>query len=562
MDGVLFDYAEELSENYGLLICCFDGFTPDAVGGSELSIDQVHIIGTDEFVIVNNSYSSTITYTFQVAKFDGNCQVEEITADEYSQMNRWLNRKEDHKLKFDADSYANIYWIGRFNCKPIKINSKIYGIEVQSEVADMALRSITLNNLNNAIEARVKGVKFVAPDAIKVTDGLGHETVYVIPLSSTTDKGLMSAADKTKLDGIAEGAQVNILEGVKVDGTDLTVTNKKVNIDLNTPLSSIKTDIDNLEAAVESLQSGAQTYSITKVTDGISDTNVKEQYKLVDKDGVAVGDPINVYKDSSLKEVALADQELRFTYILADGSENTVGVDVSKFLAESEFSDGLQVINHIVSVKKDSTSEDFLTVGADGIKVSGITTAINNAVKDEADRAKAAEQANADAIVAEQTRAEGVESGLRTDLGNTTDKANAAGSAFARIAKIVADLTGLIGDGSGSIAEQIASAVSTLKGDVKDLDTLGKIEKALNTEIARAEGEEQKNAQNITNNKNTIDAYTINGKAISTSPTLVSSDVTLGNSYVPVSGGSISGVATTIAEAINLLDSALVWYEA
>ena len=83
-----------------------------------------------------------------------------------------------------------------------------------------------------------------------------------------------------------------------------------------------------------------------------------------------------------------------------------------------------------------------------------------------------------------------------------------------------------------------------------------------NEEIERAKGEEQTNAQNITSNKNTIDAYTINGKAISTNPTLVSSDVALGNSYVPVSGGSISGVSTTIAEAINLLDSALVWYEA
>lgn len=424
------------------------------------------------------------------------------------------------------------------------------------------LGSDTLDDLNNAIKARVQGVEFVAPDTIKVTDGLGHETIYVIPLSSTTDKGLMSAADKAKLDGIAEGAQVNVLEGVQVDGVDLSVTNKKVNIDLNTPLSSIKTDIDNLEAAVGDLQKNAQTYSITKVTEGISDTNVKEQYKLIDKDGVAVGSPINIYKDSSLKGVALVDQELQFTYILADGSENTVGVDVSKFLAESEFSDGLQVINHIVSVKKDSTSEDFLTVGADGIKVSGVNTAITNAVKDEADRAKAAEQANAAAIVAEQTRAEGVESGLRTDLGNKTDEANADGSAFARIAKIVADLTGLIGDGSGSISDQIAGAVSTLKGDVKDLDTLGKIEKALNAEIARAKGEEQTNAQNITSNKNTIDAYTINGKAISTNPTLVSSDVALGSSYVPVSGGSISGVATTIAEAINLLDSALVWYEA
>ena len=424
------------------------------------------------------------------------------------------------------------------------------------------LGSDTLGNLNNAINARVKGVEFVAPDTIKVTDGLGKETLYTIPLSSTTSKGLMSATDKAKLDGIAEGAQVNILEGVQVDGVDLSVTGKKVNINLNTPLSSIKTDIDNLEAAVESLQGSAQTYSITKVTDGISDTNVKEQYKLVDKDGVAIGSPINIYKDSSLKGVALVDQELRFTYILADGSENTVGVDVSKFLAESEFSDGLQVIDHVVSVKKDSTSEDFLTVGADGIKVSGVNTAITNAVKDEADRAKAAEQANAAAIVAEQTRAEGVEGGLRIDLGNKADEASATGSAFARIAKIVADLTGLTGDGSGSISDQIAGAVSTLKGDVKTLDTLGKIEKALNKEIVRAKGEEKTNAQNITNNKNTIDAYTINGKAISTNPTLVSSDVALGNSYVPVSGGSISGDATTIAEAINLLDSALVWYEA
>lgn len=39
--------------------------------------------------------------------------------------------------------------------------------------------------------------------------------------------------EKTKLSGIAEGAQVNVLEGVKVDGTELPITDKKVNIDLS-----------------------------------------------------------------------------------------------------------------------------------------------------------------------------------------------------------------------------------------------------------------------------------------------------------------------------------------
>ena len=110
----------------------------------------------------------------------------------------------------------------------------------------------------------------------------------------------------------------------------------------------------------------------------LSDTNVKEAYRLQTIGGTAaIGDVIKIYKDSSLKSVALNDQSLDFTYILADGTESTVGVDVSKFLAETEFADGLQVVNHVVSVKRDSTSEGFLTVGANGIKLSGVQAAID-----------------------------------------------------------------------------------------------------------------------------------------------------------------------------------------
>ena len=44
--------------------------------------------------------------------------------------------------------------------------------------------------------------------------------------------GLMSSADKTKLDGVATGAQVNVIEGVQLNGTDLTLTNKKANVQI------------------------------------------------------------------------------------------------------------------------------------------------------------------------------------------------------------------------------------------------------------------------------------------------------------------------------------------
>lgn len=45
-----------------------------------------------------------------------------------------------------------------------------------------------------------------------------------------TTNGLMLASDKTKLDGIEEGAQVNTIESVSVNGTPLEITNKGVDI--------------------------------------------------------------------------------------------------------------------------------------------------------------------------------------------------------------------------------------------------------------------------------------------------------------------------------------------
>ena len=123
-------------------------------------------------------------------------------------------------------------------------------------------------------------------------------------------------------------------------------------------------------------------YSIVSITgDDLTNlgANVKEAYKLV-VDGVQTGDTIKIYKDSSLKDVNLVNQELVFTYILANGTEKTEKIDVSTFLAESEFKNGLEVdtANGTVAVKIDATSE-FLTVSETGIKVSGVQDAIDTA---------------------------------------------------------------------------------------------------------------------------------------------------------------------------------------
>ena len=69
--------------------------------------------------------------------------------------------------------------------------------------------------------------------------------------------------EKTKLSGIATGAQVNVIEKVSVNSTPLTITNKGVNIVVPTKVSQVTND------------SGYQTASqvsnaITKAIEGIA----------------------------------------------------------------------------------------------------------------------------------------------------------------------------------------------------------------------------------------------------------------------------------------------------
>lgn len=142
--------------------------------------------------------------------------------------------------------------------------------------------------------------------------------------------------------------------------------------------SELDKTIEALGKEIDDVVADAKTYSIVAVTEGLG-ANVKEAFKLVDEDGTQAGAQINIYKDSALQSVALVGQELQFTYLLASGEEDTVGVDVSAFLAESEFADGLQVADHIVKIKIADGSEVFLSVDANGIKLSGVQDAINTA---------------------------------------------------------------------------------------------------------------------------------------------------------------------------------------
>ena len=164
-----------------------------------------------------------------------------------------------------------------------------------------------------------------------------------------------------------------------------------------------------VEAALQELGEGAKSYSFTKVTSGL-DANVKEAYQLVETaNGTSSnvsGALIPIYKDSALQSIKLlhatndtkptysngewtdiaaasqteANLALCYAYLNVNGQTVIEAVPVGNFLRESEFKNGLEVSGGEVSVKKDSTSEAFLSISAAGVKISGIADAISTAV--------------------------------------------------------------------------------------------------------------------------------------------------------------------------------------
>lgn len=297
----------------------------------------------------------------------------------------------------------------------------------QSDIASAAL----LGTVNDAATANTAFGKAAAAQA--EAELVAGDLLVV--QQSLTETGTVGSKIKANADAIAT------LNGSEAGSVSKAVADAKAEL-LGDAAADYNT-LGKLEDKIQEVAGAAKSYEIVAVTEGLA-SNVKEAFKLVDEDGVQAGAQINVYKDSALKSITLegaegAKQELVYTYTLADGTDEEVRVDVSKFLAEAEFKNGLEVssVDGTVSVKIDEASEAFLSVSESGVKLAGVQNAINaaeqaakqhatdldsalqarvktieddylvdadktelsKAIADEATTARAAEQANAAAIV-------------------------------------------------------------------------------------------------------------------------------------------------------------------
>lgn len=367
------------------------------------------------------------------------------------------------------------------------------------------------------------------------------------------------AAEKANADNIASEVSARTAADTQIR-TDFAAADTALKDELMGDVSD--TDAKTIAALndkIESVEGAAKSYSIVEVTEGLG-TNVKEAWKLVDEDGFQSGSQINIYKDSSLQKVELVNQELSFTYILADGSNSTVGVDVSDFLAESEFGNGLLVTNHIVSVKVAEDSETFLSVSEDGVKLSGVQNAIdkvNTSLTSTIDSFKTEYTTKVANLEAKDTNLESAINGEETERKDADSK-------------LQAQLDVITGTGDSSVSTKITNAINALDSEVKGEGTFvdvtvtqvdGVITEvsvaesdiasatALTEEVNRAKAAEKENSDAIAVEKSRAE-----GQEVAIRSEFASADTTLKNTLL---GDAAEGYNTLgkLEDAIQAVDA-------
>lgn len=308
-------------------------------------------------------------------------------------------------------------------------------------------------------DTMIKGVRLNGKDATITEDNIAE---LILKASELTLDGYQKAAELHELhdtDNIVSAfgkleardddheTRIIKLENVEPDG--ITIVKQKPNTDsekeyLSTTLQIIKSN-ENLGS------------------------NQEVRYYLADKDGNQKGTDIVINKDSFLKSVELVEKDgkknsLEFVFMLNTGEEKKVSINIADFVQESEFDikKGFAVENGVVSIKKDPSSEDFLSITEYGLKVSGIADAINEAASNEQERAEKEEASLLDKITAETERATEKESSLQDEIDILNGNALVEGSVDNKVEAAKTELNGTITDVKDELSNSIKTAQDTL----------------------------------------------------------------------------------------------------
>ena len=292
------------------------------------------------------------------------------------QLSKDIDAEKDRALIAERDNFNRIInEIARAEAAE-KANAKAIEDEKKRAIEiETALASGMVEEQNRAIEAeeQLQG-EILAVDA-KVSEQGGS-------LTDAINSNTQAIAAETARATQAEDNNRNLINAMDTayKAAD-TATNTKLDNEITRAKAAEKTNADAIvvEAdrndAQDTLISNLQSSKVSTVN-LVQDPDNELHYTLM-VDSTNAGE-ISIPKDRFLKQAYYDPQKksLIFIFVTEDG-EQTVPVDISDLVDTYTAGNGLSLANNKFSITIDSTSDSYLTVGANGIKLSGVAAAIN-----------------------------------------------------------------------------------------------------------------------------------------------------------------------------------------
>ena len=229
----------------------------------------------------------------------------------------------------------------------------------------------------------VKGLDTAAyhPDTYfyKATDGQAAATAAANAQASADAK--VASVTAAPNSGIAiTGTATEPIVGLKLD------TTTPGNVTLTQGANGLKAAVTIPAATVTGVVSNDKVLSLDgtnlKSTLDITYDSANKLIKLIGIDNTVIGSisAADFIKDGMVDSVAFnpSNKKLTITFNTDSGKED-IEVDLTSLVDTYSPGNGIEINNNVVSVKKDSTSETFLTVGTGGIKLAGVNDAIDAA---------------------------------------------------------------------------------------------------------------------------------------------------------------------------------------
>lgn len=175
--------------------------------------------------------------------------------------------------------------------------------------------------------------------------------------------------------------------GVKINSTESDITlyadnQNGLGAQINNTTEKIgETLISNIDKFIVANQDADNKYRLQVKLNLKYDSGTKKINLYGKNDNIVVSsiDASDFIKDGMLQNVALSGNNLVFTFNTDAGAEE-ITVDLTKFIDVYAPGNGLSISGKTISIKRDTTSESYLTVGSGGIKVSGIDSAIESMI--------------------------------------------------------------------------------------------------------------------------------------------------------------------------------------